>query len=491
MTKPDYGDKDPIAALATTLGESAIAIIRTSGANSGGKSAIDLLAEIFSRPEALLAAPGNTVVHGWIVEPCSKKKLDEVLVSVYRAPHSYTGEDSAEISCHGGIAAVKAVLAALKKAGFREALKGEFTFRAFMNGKLDLTKAESVMELVAAKTGRGREQAVRRLSGVLEREITSIKEMLVEVLAASEIYLDYSEDEFLSPDEESEGALPNKALAENAAGRLKVLSELWNRERIYAEGALAVLAGLPNAGKSSLFNHLIREDRSIVTDVPGTTRDWIEAIISLDDIPLRLADTAGLRKIANNAPDMKEIDEAERLGVERSMELLEKADLVLYVVDGVKGFTVEDRDFIARRGETQIEKPLVLIWNKADLAKPSAFPDEKAQFLPVSAKTGEGIPELLRLMAGLLEKSSPSSLSASTEDQLLEAAGPGSIRQKELIGLALGEIEEALALARQGESLDLIAPLIRSAVNALGEITGEVSNADILRVMFSRFCVGK
>jgi len=491
-TKPDYGDKDPIAALATSLGESALAVVRTSGTNGCGKSAIDLLAGIFSRPQALLSAPGNTIVHGWIIEPASEKKLDEVLVSVYRAPHSYTGEDSADICCHGGVAAVKAVMAALKKAGFREALKGEFTFRAFMNGKLDLTKAESVMELVAAKTGRSREQAVRRLSGVLERDISAIKEMLVEVLAAAEIYLDYSEDEFLSPDEESEGALPNKALAEKAAERLKFLSELWSRERIYTEGALAVLAGMPNAGKSSLFNYLIREDRSIVTDVPGTTRDWIEAVISLDDIPLRLADTAGLRKM--DAPGSKEVDEAERIGVERSMELLEKADLVLYVVDGVKGITEEDREFIAKHNETQNDKPLVILWNKADIAKlsPSALSDKKAHLLPVSAKTGEGIPELLRLMAGLLEQSLQPSLSSSVSDnQLLQAAGPGSIRQKELIDLALSEIEEALAMADRGESLDLIAPLIRSAVNALGEITGEVSNADILKVMFSRFCVGK
>jgi len=496
MTKPDYGDKDPIAALATALGESALAIVRTSGSYGGGKSAIDLLAEIFSRPQALLSAPGNTIVHGWIVEPPDSnsktiKKLDEVLVSVYRAPHSYTGEDSADISCHGGIAAVKAVMAALKRTGFREALKGEFTFRAFMNGKLDLTKSESVMELVAAKTNRGREQAVMRLSGVLQREISAIKETLVEVLAAAEIFLDYSEDEFLSPDEESSGALPNKALAEKAVEKLKLLSELWSRERLYTEGALAVLAGLPNAGKSSLFNYLIREDRSIVTDVPGTTRDWIEAVISIGDIPLRLADTAGLRKTDNNAPDSKAFDEAEKIGVERSMELLEKADLVLYVVDGVKGFTEEDREFIAKHSETRKDNPLVVLWNKADLVKPSAFSSEKTQFFPVSAKTGEGIPELLRLMADLLEKSSQSSLSSSTEDQLLQAAGPGSLRQKELIDSALSDIEEALSLADQGESLDLIAPLIRSAVNALGEITGEVSNADILKVMFSRFCVGK
>jgi len=511
MKSPDYGDKDPIAALATSLGESALALVRTSGASGGGHSSIDILAGVFSRPQALLAAPGNTTVHGWIIEPASeevlsssvtskdvRKKLDEVVVSVYRAPHSYTGEDSADICCHGGIAVVKAVMAALKKAGFREALEGEFTFRAFMNGKLDLTQAESVMELVAAKTGRGREQAVRRLSGVLEKDISAIKAMLVDVLAATEIYLDYSEDEFLSPDEESEGALPNKALAEKAAKRLRLLSELWSRERIYAEGALAVLAGMPNAGKSSLFNYLIREDRSIVTDVPGTTRDWIEAVISLDDIPLRLADTAGLRKMDRNTPGLKEIDEAERIGVERSMELLEKADLVLYVVDGVKGFTEEDREFFVKYSETQKEKPLVALWNKADIANPSGFPDEKikektkAQFIPVSAKTGEGIPELLHLMAGLLEKAPQPSLPSSvSDDQLLQAAGPGSLRQKELIDSALSEIEEALSMAGRGESLDLIAPLIRSAVNDLGEITGEVSNADILKVMFSRFCVGK
>jgi tRNA modification GTPase len=250
---------------------------------------------------------------------------------------------------------------------------------------------------------------------------------------------------------------------------------------------------MPNAGKSSLFNYLIREDRSIVTDAPGTTRDWIEAVISLDDIPLRLADTAGLRKM--DAPGSKEVDEAERIGVERSMELLDKADLVLYVVDGEKGFTDDDREFLVNYSEAQKKKPIIALWNKADITPSLAFPDEKiienikAQFLSVSAKTGEGIPELLRLMAGLLERNPISSSTA--DDQLLEAAGPGSIRQKDLIDSALSEIEEALAMADRGESLDLIAPLIRSAVNALGEITGEVSNDDILKVMFSRFCVGK
>jgi len=503
---PAYGDKDPIVALATPLTESALALIRTSGSADdagigSGAGAIQLLAKFFSRPDALLSAPGNTVVHGWIVD---EEKIDEVLVSVYRAPHSYTGEDSADISCHGGIAAVKAVLAALKKAGFREALPGEFTFRAFMNGKLDLTRAESVMELVAAKTHKGREQAVRRLAGVLEREIQAIKAMLVEVLAGTEIYLDYSEDEFLSVNDETEGRLPERKRAEEAAGRLRALAELWRSERIYAEGALAVLAGRPNAGKSSLFNYLVREDRSIVTDTPGTTRDWIEAMVSVEGIPLRLADTAGLRSLSPR-PNQKaggkeagDIDnnEAERIGVERSFELLEKADIVLYVIDGLKGVTEEDREFFFKFNETSPDKTFIMLWNKTDLAKlPVSLAEDLPNIMPkqllaVSAKTGKGIPELLRSIASLLagEVHGGAKQGKITKGEI---AGPGSLRQKELVDSALNAVEEALILADHKEPLDIIAPLIRSAVNALGEITGEVSNADILEVMFSRFCVGK
>jgi len=494
---PLYGDREPIFALATPLGESALALVRTSGGGKPGaqntQSAIGLLARVFSRPEKLLSAPGNSIVHGWIEEAMEEagkaaeasgiavEKIDEVLVLVYRAPKSYTGEDGADISCHGGIAAVKAVMAVLKKAGFREALPGEFTFRAFMNGKLDLTRAESVMELVSAKTNMAREQAVRRLAGVLEREVSAIKNLLVEVMAGTEIYLDYSEDEFLDPaNDEEAGRLPERNLAEEAARRLRALSELWRRERIYAEGALAVIAGMPNAGKSSLFNYLLREDRSIVTDIPGTTRDWIEALISVEGIPLRLADTAGLR-------DSGEANEAERIGIQRSLELLDRANIVLYVIDGARGVTGADREFLDNRKKTAPEKPLLVIWNKADIAPPPAIEEyPSGRLLAASAKTGEGIPGLLRSVAVLLTAALPSSDSPGQND-----AGPGSVRQKELIDTALAAVEEALVLARQEEPLDIIAPLFRSAINALGEITGEVSGADILEAMFSRFCVGK
>ena len=484
MKRAYYGDDEPIAALATPLGESALALIRTSGGDEG-RNAIALLAKVFSRPAALLSAPGNSIVHGWIVEKTAggnsgRKKLDEVLVSVYRAPRSFTGEDGADICCHGGIATVRAVMAALKNAGFREALPGEFTFRAFMNGKLDLTAAESVMELVAAKTGRARDNALRRLAGALEKEITAIKALLVEILAGTEMYLDYSEDEFLDPDgDEEAGRLPGRKLVEEVVARLRALSELWRRERIYTEGALAVIAGRPNAGKSSLFNYLLGEDRSIVTDTPGTTRDWIEALISVQDIPLRLADTAGLR-----SPSI-EHSEAERIGINRSLELLDRADIILYVIDGTAGMTESDREFLSGRKEAA-RQPLLVLWNKADLAPQKGDPKGDSHLLAVSAKTGEGIPALTVSIAGLLEAASGASGAEGGE-----AAGPGSSRQKELIDSSLSSVEEALALSDKGEPLDIIAPLFRSAVNALGEITGDVYSADILEVMFSRFCVGK
>jgi len=550
MSGSSYGDREPIAALATVPGESALALIRTSGGTlpsiEGGQSAIDLLAGVFSRPGKLLSTPPNSIVHGWIVEPEAEthsniqKKIDEVLVSVYRAPHSYTGEDGADISCHGGIAVVKAVMEVLKKAGFREALPGEFTFRAFMNGKLDLTRAESVMELVAAKTHKGREQAVRRLTGVLQKEVSAIKTLLVQVLAGTEIYLDYSEDEFFGggttalpslvgdsgassgtdESDEEAGRLPERKLAEEAARRLRVLSELWRRERIYADGALAVIAGRPNAGKSSLFNYLLREDRSIVTDVPGTTRDWIEALISVEGIPLRLADTAGLRDFDLNDPEAENEaeNEAERIGIQRSLELLDRADLILYLIDGKQGLTAEDRKFLetttdcnGEKGDSPLvrckiaapAKPLLVLWNKADIAPPPSDKEElPARLLAVSAKTGEGVPGLMRSIAGLLEKGPAAEESRSFRTpaegprfsaEILgqDAAGPGTLRQKELIDAALASVEEALTLAQEEEPLDIIAPLFRSAINALGEITGEVSGADIFDAMFSRFCVGK
>ncbi|MDR2110595.1 MAG: tRNA uridine-5-carboxymethylaminomethyl(34) synthesis GTPase MnmE [Spirochaetaceae bacterium] len=478
MTAPAYGDTAPIAAPATAPGESALALVRTSG-----KSAIDLAASVFSRPRKLFDAPGNSIVHGWIINPAGEnpgERIDEVLISVYRAPRSYTGEDSLDITCHGGAATVGGIMDVLRKAGFRDALPGEFSFRAFMNGKLDLTRAESVMELVSAKTDRSRRRAVARLSGVLEGEIRDIKTLLTRVLAGTELFLDYSEDD-LSPGDGEPDRLPDRPLAEEALARLRSLAASYRMERLCHEGALVVIAGRPNAGKSSLFNRLLREDRSIVTDIPGTTRDWIEAWISIKGIPIRLADTAGLHVSG---------DAVERLGVERSRDLLAAADLAIYLVDGAVGVQAGDRDFFRdfAPGETKEKPPVIVVWNKVDAVPPpegfSPGFSPAGKPLPVSAKTGAGIPELAAVLAAALETAHGG---AGTDGP----AGIGTPRQKELIDAALEAVEGALALADRGEPLDLIAPLFREGVNALGEITGEVTTADILELMFSRFCVGK
>jgi tRNA modification GTPase len=364
---------------------------------------------------------------------------------------------------------------ALKAAGFRDSLPGEFSFRAFMNGKLDLTRCESVMELVSAASDKARRRAVLRLTGALEKEINAIKALLVQVLSGVEISLDYSEDELPSSAAEGEGALPDRALALEARDRLKNLAESWRAERLYAGGALAVIAGRPNAGKSSLFNALLKEDRSIVTGAPGTTRDWIEAAVSVEGIPVRLADTAGLRDLPGPVADA-----AERMGIERSLELLRDADLVLYVIDGAAGTGGEDLDYLKEFGEPG-KIPILKLWNKADIAPPPPG----LEFIALSAKTGEGMGLLLQAVAAALEQA------AGLPGPESSGIGPGSGRQKDLICAALASVEEALVLADQGEALDLVAPLLREGVNCLGEITGEVSTAEILETMFSRFCVGK
>ncbi|MCX7949760.1 MAG: tRNA uridine-5-carboxymethylaminomethyl(34) synthesis GTPase MnmE [Treponemataceae bacterium] len=512
MKRPTYGDEQPIAAYATPLAESALTLIRTSG-----KESIHQLARVFSRPDRLRTSEGNRILHGWI-QTEEGTKLDEVLLMVYRAPHSYTGEDGVDISCHGGYAAARAVMQALLSVGFREALPGEFTFRAFLHGKLDLTRAESVLEMVQARTDEARRHAVDRLLGKLEAEIRSIKEQLMTALAATELFLDYSEDDGVSliaqegkdtggslPEQlEAAGRMPDRPLVVEAQHRLRDLARSYQRERLYTEGALIAIAGPPNAGKSSLFNQLVKEERSIVTDIPGTTRDYIEAWISIEGIPIRLVDTAGLRDAQ---------DPIEQIGVARSKSILQRADAVLYVLDGTVGISEEDHLFLEqyrriaqgpyekspdqeeisenRKGK---ELPLCIVWNKADMApltnqKEASLRQALGPLLGsvpvcvVSALTGTGIPELAEKMVPLL--------GVEKKEVSEQSVGIGSVRQKERIERALAAVEEALVLDSQGEPLDIIAPLLREAVDALGEITGEVSTADILETMFSRFCVGK
>lgn len=483
MIRPAYGDGTPIAAIATALAESALSVVRASG-----PGAVELASRAFSRPRALAEAPGNTLVHGWILDAAGGR-VDEVVAAVFRAPRSYTGEDAVEFTCHGGIAVTRAVLGALAAAGFREALPGEFTFRAFMNGKLDLTRAESVMELVGAKTDEARGRAAARLSGALEREITAVKDLLVRALAAAELLLDYSEDD--GAGEEEAGMLPDREAVEEARDALEALAASYRTERLYRDGATVAVAGRPNAGKSSLFNRLVKEERSIVSDVPGTTRDWIEAWMSIEGIPVRLVDTAGLRETE---------DPVERTGVARSRSMLDEADLIVYAVDGTAGLDGEDRRFLA----DERRPPIVVAWNKADLLSDDLLVDDllprgvpesddpaaaPAGAIAVSAETGIGIPALAaRIAAELSARPAGGEARGSGAAALV---GIATARQKELIDRAADAVSEALRRADAGLPLDLVAPELREAVDALGEITGEVTTSDLLETMFGRFCVGK
>jgi tRNA modification GTPase len=323
------------------------------------------------------------------------------------------------------------------------------------------------MEIVSSKTEKSLQNAVRRLSGALEREIRSIKDRLVEALAAVEIALDYSEDELPNGEDEQFGALPKKPLIKDCFQSLQELSASFRMERLYQDGAVVVIAGRPNAGKSSLFNRLLKQDRSIVTDAPGTTRDYIEAAVAVQGIPIRLVDTAGLRETENMV---------ERIGVEYTRNLMESADALLYVVDGVEGLTAEDGAFLdnADARLTNTGK-VIIVFNKADL-----LTERGADRLFVSAKTGQGLDDLVQAVVQVLRV-----------DPAAAPVGIASARQKDLIDSAVDCLSSALALSENREPLDVIAPLVRNAVDALGEITGQVSTADILETMFSKFCVGK
>jgi tRNA modification GTPase len=443
--------REPIAAPATALGHAALAVIRTTGDGS-----VELLSRLFSAPHRLRSAAGNTSVYGRIIDPQSGERVDEVIVLVFREPASYTGQESAEIMAHGSPAGVERILGLLYGVGFRRAEPGEFTLRAFLAGKMDLTEAEAVQEVVSASTQKAHALAMHRLSGALHQRIDALKSELVEVLAGVELGLDYPDDEVEVPE------LPVRRIAE-VRERIGRLSETFDTGRIYQEGALCAIAGPTNAGKSSLFNTLLREDRSIVSEQHGTTRDYIEAPLSLDGLPVRFVDTAGLRITAG---------EIEEEGIRRSRNVVEAAALVLYVVDATVGLTEEDR-------RTMSTHPRFLgVWNKTDLT--DAAPPE--DFHPLSVATGAGMEELLEEVR---RRVLPEDVQAGSEPVI------ESTRQRDLLLRA----EESLGLVEDGvdagASPDAIALDLQDAVNALGEITGEVSSADVLETMFSRFCVGK
>lgn len=458
MQSLNYILDDDIAAIATALAPSALGIIRTSGPKS-----IEHTARFFSRPETLLKADGHTLVYGWVHD--AGVNIDEVMLCIYRAPHSNTGENTVEIICHGGPAVVKAVYNLCIKNGFRPAERGEFTFRSFIHGKTDLTRAEAVREMIDSKTGTGCKKAAGRLSGAVFRRLERIKSELLTALASLAVEIEYPEDET------SGAGSFDEQLFEQSCTELRSLAVSWQNEKIYQNGIKIVLAGKTNAGKSSLFNALLKEDRAIVSDIHGTTRDWLEADLDFNGIPVKLFDTAGIRDTG---------DSIEAIGVQRSIALIGEADIALYLIDGTKPPAADDITFIAKAAI-----PLILVHTKSDKGLPETLPPELHNYrtVAVSAKTGDGLERLTAAVTDMVI----ADRTLTTESSV----SLGTLRQRQAVESALSALEHAQTAAASGYPLDAVIQDVEDAVHTLGEITGEVRSDDILDRIFSDFCVGK
>ena len=458
MVELPYDTEDRICALATPWSASALAVIRTTG-----PGCVDALARFFSRPQALRRAAGHTVVHGRVLDAAGAT-LDDVVVTVFRAPASATGQETAELSCHGSLPGLRRILDTLTQGGFRPANPGEFTLRGFLNGKLDLTRAEAVQEVVAARTSRAQALALDRLAGSVEGRISALKARVLDLVALLNIQLDYAEDDVAT-------APVPLGLLDPIRQELAALSATYRTGKVYQEGVRVALAGRTNAGKSSLFNLFLKEDRSIVSDEHGTTRDWLEAWVSLDGVPLRLVDTAGLRDTENRV---------EREGIRRSRELIEGCDVLLYLIDGTEAPDPADLGFLADHRD---DPRLVVVRTKADLvtdAGPVAGQTPGA--VRISALTGQGFSDL----EGAIRSRIPGEGEGTGAGAVID-----SLRQKQLLDRAVGALDQVRVGTEAGMPLDLVALDVQDALGALGEITGEVTTAEVLTHMFSNFCVGK
>ena len=474
--------EDTIAAVATPPGEGGIAIVRVSG-----PEARVVAARVF-RPRrggdpARFA--GYTVHYGTFVDADSGEIVDDGLLTMFRAPHSYTGEDMIELACHGGRTTTASVLLLALAAGARLAEPGEFTQRAFLNGRLDLAQAEAVADVIRARTDAARRLARRQLDGALSQEVTTLKDELVGILAAIEVTIDFSDE----VGELDYGALETRIIAVRAG--VERLLATAGRGRILREGLRVAIVGRPNVGKSSLLNALLRAERAIVTPVPGTTRDLIEETAEIGGLPVVLTDTAGIRETS---------DVVERIGVDRAESALAGSDVVLLVLDAAAGITSEDLS-LARQAAAQTACTLAVL-NKCDLLlaeQARAAADAARQSLAafarsihsISAKTGEGLEALESALAaagGMEENPGGPQTNAST---MAESVIVSSARHGQALESARRSLQEAEHTVQQRLPGDFIAIDARGALDALGLITGETVTEDILQRIFHDFCVGK
>jgi tRNA modification GTPase len=453
---------DTIAAIATPLGEGGLAVIRISGRDA--LAVADRCFEPAGKGSlGVLAAPSHTIHFGHVVR--GGKNVDEVLLTVMHAPRTFTREHVVEITCHGGVLPAKMVLDAVLANGARAAEPGEFTRRAFLNGRIDLAQAEAVVDLIHSRTELALRAANEQLEGKLSKRINELRDELMRTLAHIEAHIDFP-DEDIAPD--TRGQLVQRL--ERGVSFMDELLRTANEGQILRRGIRAAIIGRPNAGKSSLLNQLLGHDRAIVSAIPGTTRDTIEETANIRGIPVIFIDTAGLREAR---------DEIEQEGIRRSRQSLEKAEFILHVFDASEPLTESDEKFLAEFST----KKQILICNKVDLPRRLAFPaNAGGRVVDVCCLTGQGIEAL--------------------KDEVKELAWSGEIRAEMLETMinsrhqgallrAREATQRALAALRSEETLELVAMDLRIAANAVGEIVGKTTTEDLLDSIFSQFCIGK
>ena len=457
---------DTIAAIATAPGEAGIGIIRISGEKS-----IKIIDRIFksNQGKKLEEYLSRRLTYGYIFDPESNHKIDEVLVVYMKAPYTYTKEDIIEINCHGGMIPVKRILELILKNGARMAEGGEFTKRAFLNGRIDLAQAEAVMDLVSAKTERGFDVALEQLEGSLSKEIKRIRDNILELLAHIEVSIDFSEDDI---DEVTLDILLEKSLAIEA--QMKHMLETADTGKIIREGLNTVIIGKPNVGKSSLLNALLKESRAIVTDIPGTTRDIIEEQLNIRGILLRLMDTAGIRET---------VDVVEKIGVERTKAFFNTAELVIFVLDASRELTSEDIEIMSLLED----KKVLVIVNKTDL--PIMIDLEKVEamlknksLIKVSLVENIGLEQIEDAIVDMVFKGE-----VKRKDQVMVT----NVRHKNSLEKAQHSLSDGISAVKQRLLLDFIEVDYKNAWEYLGEITGDTVGEDLLDHIFSNFCIGK
>ena len=457
---------ETIAAISTATGSGGIGIIRMSG-----DKCFEILKKIFISSQELILEDikGYTIKYGYIINTETKEKIDEVLVSFFKNPKSYTRENMCEINSHGGIVVERKILEECLKNGAELAEPGEFTKRAFLNGRIDLSQAESVIELINAKSDREAHESLNQLQGELSKKINIIKNKMLDIMADIEASIDYPEYDIEELTEEK----TIRVLSEIKEELIK-LEESFHTGKLIREGIKTAIIGQPNAGKSSLLNAILKEERAIVSEYAGTTRDTIEEFITIKDIPLKIIDTAGIRD-TNNA--------IEKIGVEKALKIAENADLVIAIIDNSKDLDNEDIKIL----NIIEDKNAIIVLNKIDKD------DKKAEnrreivktnkpIIKISAVTKEGIENLYNEIVKMFNINKIE----ATNDTVIT-----NVRHKNQIDKAVKSINEAINVAKEKQTEDILAIYIKQTLEDLGEITGDNVSEDIINEIFSKFCLGK